>query len=348
MIHKKSWNCLGRHKPRLANVFLTQFAINWTWYNSRSNITLCLWCRLQTNQHIIVLGRKKKQKCRRNKSSALELCQFSFRFHLLSWWRSQEVDWSVNYNLDLMFCLRAHAGRQRVTINQLLTASSGSGWGLWCSWSQGCVKGNDDLRAAADETVSWSHYSVIGHLDKSGAIVRRAGLSPALDDESDTVSARSSFPASVLPTDRLFASPSPSGSLVRALGRTLSRLGWGWTSICCFRVSSMILFTYFVMKYHVISFRLYWFFCIFDVFLKESVGVAHPQRGTQWRCCLSDKQCLRPGKSPDPLCSCGQPLLFYHKRQFHYHVSYSLSRISLLCSETILHAMDWPSSCSSS
>ena len=71
---------------------------------------------------------------------------------------------------------------------------------------------------------------------QSGAIVRRAGLSTALDDESDTVSARSSFPASVLPTDRLFASPSPSGSLVRALGRTLSRLGWGWTNICCFRV----------------------------------------------------------------------------------------------------------------
>ena len=107
---------------------------------------------------------KKKQKCRRNKSSALELCLFSFRFHLLSWWRSQEVDWSVNYNLDLMFCLRAHAGRQRVTINQLLTASSGSGWGLWWSWSQSCVKDNDDLRAADDETVSLSHYSVFGYI----------------------------------------------------------------------------------------------------------------------------------------------------------------------------------------
>ena len=118
--------------------------------------------------------------------------------------------------------------------------------------SQGCVKDNDDLRAAADETVSLSHYSVFGFLYKSGAIVDEQ----ALDDESDTVSARFSFPASVLPTDRLFASPSPSGSLVRALGRTLSRLGWGWTIICCFRVSSVILFTYFVMKDHVISFRL--------------------------------------------------------------------------------------------
>ena len=59
---------LGRHKPRLANVFLTQFAINWTWYDSRSNITLCLWCRLQTNQQIIHSAWKKNQKCRRNKS----------------------------------------------------------------------------------------------------------------------------------------------------------------------------------------------------------------------------------------------------------------------------------------
>ena len=278
---------------------------------------------------------------------ALGLCQFSFRYHLLSWWRSQEVDWSVNYNLDLMFCLRAHAGRQRVTINQLLTASSGSGWGLWCSWSQCRVKDNDDLRAAADETVSWSHYSVFGYLDKSGAIVRRAGSSTALDDETDTVSARSSFPASVLPTDRLFASPSPSGSLVRALGRTLSRLSWGWTSICCYRVASMILFTYIVMKYHVISYRLYWFFFVFLTFSWKKVKVLPlPSEEHSGGAVYQTNNVCGLAKVQTHSAFVGSLCFFITSGSFIIMSAINYQEKVFFCSETILHAMDWPSSLS--
>ena len=96
---------------------------------------------------------------------------------------------------------------------------------------------------------------------------------------------------------RLFAARAQSGSLVRALGRTLSRPTQGRDDASDENVSSIyICFVLYLYLYlHLESPKADILFCV----CISSVFIVPPQEGAHWRCCLSDKQCLRRLKA-DP------------------------------------------------